>query len=82
VPNILSGSQSIEDQIQHGEHLTWVDKLRSAFFPDVTTDSQGNTVYPKTEYLTNVAAKRYGDWQDQQRAEKAAAQAATTNDDE
>lgn len=64
MPQVLAGNKSIEEQIPHGEHLTWVDKLRAMSFPDVNTNENGQTAYPKTEYLKNVAAKRYQDAKD------------------
>ena len=54
----VKGNASIEDQIKHGKHLTFVDKLRASFVPAVGEDEVGNITNPRENFLTQTAARR------------------------
>lgn len=54
----LKDSDTIENQIKHGEHLTLVDKMRASVLPNASFNEAGQPNSPKEEFLTRQAAMR------------------------
>ncbi len=55
----INDKDSIENQIPHGEHLTFVDKLRASFLPPTgNDDNTGRPTFPKEDFLTAKAKER------------------------
>lgn len=63
----LKDDDSIENQIKHGKHLTFVDKMRAGFKPSIGEDEMGRVVNPREEFLRSQAAERKRQYDDEQR---------------
>jgi hypothetical protein len=65
-------SEDLKKRIKHGEHLTFVDVLKAGFRPLHTSDElTGRVKFPREEYLTERAAARKFEYDEEQKRLKA-----------